>query len=120
MVENNLRDKHGYYSAKRRDMQREESMSGTVLRLGESPSHIVARDEHVALTRLAVDLLPPMDREVLVLREYDELPYEQIAERVGMSISGTRKCYQRALVQLAKKVKLLRQGAIDDAVGDSE
>src|SRR5690606_40993396 len=31
MVENNLRDKHGYYSAKRRDMQREGSMSGTVV-----------------------------------------------------------------------------------------
>ncbi|MCK5940757.1 MAG: hypothetical protein KAI24_02210 [Planctomycetes bacterium] len=50
MVENNLRD--------RRDLRREEIMpSRTVLRLGETPSQIVARDEHAQITRLAIYLL---------------------------------------------------------------
>ena len=119
MVENNLRDRRDYHNAKRRDMQREESMpSRSVLRLGETPSQIVARDEHAQMTRLAIDLLPPQERDVVVMREYDQLPFEEIAERVGLSASGTRKCYQRGLVALARKVKSLRAGLLDEALED--
>tara|TARA_R110002096_G_scaffold23703_5_gene75386 strand:- start:1214 stop:1969 length:756 start_codon:yes stop_codon:yes gene_type:complete len=119
MVENNLRDKHDYHTAKRRDMQREVPMpSQTVLRFGETPSQVAARDEHKQMTRLALDLLPPQEREAIVLREYDQLSFEDIATRVGLSQSGVRKCYQRGLVSLASKIKSLRAGLIDEALGD--
>lgn len=119
MVENNLRDKRDYYAAQRRDADRERGLSScTVLRLGETPSQIVARDEHAEMTRLAIDLLPPQERDVLVLREYEQLQYDDIAAKVGLSTSGVRKCYRRALVALAGKVRSLRKGLIDDAIGD--
>jgi len=119
LVENNLRDRHAYHHAQRRDAGREEPLpSRAVLRLGETPSQIVARDEHAALMRLALELLPPQDREVLVLREFDELPFDAIAARVGLSESGTRKRYHRALLLLARKTRALRHGEVDEALDD--
>jgi RNA polymerase sigma factor (sigma-70 family) len=68
--------------------------------------------------RLALELLPPQDREVLVLREFDELPFDAIAARVGLSESGTRKRYHRALLLLARKTRALRAGEVDEALDD--
>lgn len=121
MVENNLRDKVDYHRAKRRDVGREEPIgSRTVLHLGETPSEIASRSEKAELTRLAIELLSPQERDAIVLREYDKLPFEQIAERIGLSYTGARKCYQRAVVKLSHKLKSLREGSIDDVLGDGE
>ena len=121
MVENNLRDKRDYHGAMRRDVGREEPLpSQTVLRLGETPSQVTAKDEHQQMTRLAIDLLPPQERQAVVLREYDQLPFPEIADRLGLSTSGVRKCYQRGLITLANKLKSLRRGLLDEAMADDE
>src|SRR5438034_82616 len=56
---------------------------------GEDPeAAVVAQGERVALHR-AIDELPPEFREVIVLRELEELSYKEIAEVAGVPV-GTR------------------------------
>ncbi len=118
IVENNLRDKNAYYRAMRRDVEREEALpTRSVVHLDGTPSQAVARDEHLEMTQLALELLAPEDREVLVLREREQLSFDEVARRIGVSKTGARKRYRRALVRAADKVLALRKGSIDDALG---
>lgn len=119
LVENNLRDKHDYHTAQRRHPEREEdALSRTVLRLGETPSQVVQREERAELTRLALELLNPQEREILTLREYDGLAFAEIAAKLQVTESGARMRYRRAVPVLARKIKSLRSGAIDEAIGE--
>jgi len=55
--------------------------------------------EHIAR---AVAVLPPAQREVFVLRTYDEMPYAQIAETLGRPL-GTVKTQMRAALQKLRR-----------------
>jgi RNA polymerase sigma-70 factor (ECF subfamily) len=50
----------------------------------ETPEDHAGRQEEIAIVRRAVAALPPRLRDVLVMREYGELPYEEIAAALGI------------------------------------
>ena len=50
----------------------------------ETPEAFAGRQEEIAIVRRAVAALPPRLRDVLVMREYGELPYEEIAAALGI------------------------------------
>jgi RNA polymerase sigma factor (sigma-70 family) len=52
----------------------------------EAPDTIVEKAEHQALVEEAVASLPEKQRAVFVMRYYEELPYEQIAEILKTSV----------------------------------
>jgi RNA polymerase sigma factor (sigma-70 family) len=61
-----------------------------------------------AETRLieeAIELLPPKQREVFLLRFYDELPYEEIAQAVGTSVGGLKANYFHAVKKIGEYVQ---------------
>ncbi len=63
---------------------------------GEDPeAAAVAQGERVALHR-AIDELPPEFREVIVLRELEELSYKEIAEVVGVPVGTVMSRLSRA------------------------
>ena len=43
-----------------------------------------------------IDQLPPIYREALTLADFEQLPQQKIAERLGVSISGAKSRIQRA------------------------
>jgi RNA polymerase sigma-70 factor (sigma-E family) len=65
---------------------------------------VLGNEEHDELIR-AVELLPPRQQEALVLRYYLDLPYEEIATLMGISLGTVRSTTHRALDTLARKVK---------------
>ncbi|GIW93080.1 MAG: hypothetical protein KatS3mg110_1121 [Pirellulaceae bacterium] len=72
-----------------------------------SPSVRVARAELVASVREALEQLPPLDREVLALRHFEQLTHTEIAESLGTTVDAARKRYLRALKRLASAVQPL-------------
>jgi RNA polymerase sigma-70 factor (ECF subfamily) len=69
------------------------------------PERDLLAAERVAVVREAVQALREPHREVLVLREYEGLGYDQIAEIVGANEAAVRKRYSRALEELGAILK---------------
>jgi len=67
---------------------------------GPSPSHQVAAREFADRVGNAVAQLGDADREVLLMRHAEELPYEEIACLLEIEPAAARKRYGRALLRL--------------------
>jgi len=65
---------------------------------------VMARQESSALQE-AILALPAGCREVLVLRNFEELSHQQIAEKLGISCSGVEKHLSRALRLLREQMR---------------
>ncbi|GIW98632.1 MAG: RNA polymerase sigma factor [Pirellulaceae bacterium] len=79
---------------------------------GESPEEPLLRDERVAMVRYALERLTPEHREILVLREMEELSYEEIAQILSLNIGTVRSRLSRAREQLKLQLEqLLSEGA---------
>ncbi len=122
MVENTLRRAWRHEAAGKRDLRREEvpSGDGTAVHLGRSathPSEAAAANEMRAWVRLALELLDPDDRGVIVMREYRDLSFGEIAQALGTTEDAARMRYARALPRLARCMDRLRAGQIGDLIG---
>ena len=73
-----------------------------------SPSQAAIHDEMVARVEATLCAMDPMDREVLVLRHFDELRNNEVAEVLGLSPAAASNRYVRAL-------KRLRNALISDS-----
>ena len=71
------------------------------------PRETALAEERARLVREAVGQLPPPLREVIVLREYEEMPYDEIAEVTGCSVGTVRSRLFRARESLRKKLESL-------------
>jgi RNA polymerase sigma-70 factor (ECF subfamily) len=127
IVENVLRDKYDWYTAHRRSIARERPLPpDTVLNLDaprqsmETPSQVVLKHEQEAWVRLALELLDPPMRHVIILREWEGLTFNVIGQRLKVSRDTARRRYMHSLLELMKKVKALRSGALDEALGAGE
>ena len=67
-----------------------------------SPSRQLARSELVRRVRQVLAGLSETDREVLLMRSADELPYREIACILDLDPAAARKRYGRALLRLRK------------------
>lgn len=125
IVENTLRDAHDRHTAARRDLRQEvplDSRSTIVLDPSLRPvtavSEAAVREEERALIRCAIELLEPIDREIVLLRGYRELEFADCAEQLGIAVSAAQMRFARAVPRLAKTVARLRAGVVD--AGDDE
>lgn len=64
--------------------------------LDEEPGYRVLREVDIQRVRKAIAGIPEKYSEVLVLRIYGELPYEEIARKLGISVSSAKVIYFRA------------------------
>jgi len=70
-----------------------------------SPEEVVAENEISALVRNSVQGLPFLQREALILREYQDLDYQDIARILNKSLGTVKTLIYRARENL--KIKLL-------------
>lgn len=124
IVENNIRDKNRWLQRDCRNPERERShLSDSVLALDPpvesvtNPSNRAASDETREWIRIALELLDPADRDVILLRDWERLGWQEVCQRLGTTANTARMRYQRALPKLAYKVAELRGGRLKELLG---
>lgn len=70
----------------------------------DSASQTLQRKETIQLIQMAIDLLPQDQKEAIILREYQELSYEDIAQILGCSLANVKVLIYRARVQLKNHI----------------
>ncbi|AWB44996.1 RNA polymerase subunit sigma-24 [Paenibacillus sp. CAA11] len=60
------------------------------------PEQAILRNERVVMVREAINNLPEKQRSALILREYDQLDYQEIANILGQSVSAVKSLLFRA------------------------
>ncbi|MDA1161766.1 MAG: sigma-70 family RNA polymerase sigma factor [Planctomycetota bacterium] len=73
---------------------------------GETPSQIMIRREDELLISEALAALPRDYQEVIVLRNLQRLPFDEIADRMGRSRPATQMLWMRALKKLQAHMKV--------------
>jgi len=71
----------------------------------ESLIQEIERNEEVFLVRAFINQLKPEYREVIVLREYQGLSYEEIADVIGATIAAVKAKLFKARKELFEKMK---------------
>ncbi|MBK8979334.1 MAG: sigma-70 family RNA polymerase sigma factor [Planctomycetes bacterium] len=117
VVENNLRDRDAWFRARRRAMAAEQPLpSESVLQIASdsvtTPTQAAAESEWRAWVRLAMELMDPADRRLLVLREWDARSFVEIGELEGMTPNAVRMRWTRAVARLADRIEKLRRGEL--------
>jgi RNA polymerase sigma-70 factor (ECF subfamily) len=85
----------------------DESAAALVDRLassGTSPSQNLMEEELRGEIRAALEALPPVDREVLILRYVERLSPSETAEALGISKNAASTRHTRALVRLRELI----------------
>lgn len=60
------------------------------------PEQTILRNEKVSMVRDAINKLPDKQRTALILREYDQLDYQEIANILGQTVSAVKSLLFRA------------------------
>lgn len=112
LAENRLRDLAAFHRRKRRDPAREQRDVTAVLselhRQGHGPATSLVRREERDQLANGVGTLEADDREVLLLRFFEGLTVDAIADRTGRSSSAVRRSLGRATVQLGRRLGEVR------------
>jgi RNA polymerase sigma-70 factor (ECF subfamily) len=72
---------------------------------GQTPSQIVLRSEEQMEISRAVAQLPPDYQEIIILRNLERLPFDEIAERMGRSRPAVQMLWMRALKKLHESLQ---------------
>jgi RNA polymerase sigma-70 factor (ECF subfamily) len=105
-----------HIGAQRRSVRREEPTmmltDGSEMMLVErlalsatNPIRRAMREELRARVRAALNELAPPNREIVILRHLEELPFKEIAAVLGISEAAVYSRYRRAMEQLARLLK---------------
>lgn len=98
------------HRAGRRDVAREADapqqsslvLARRILSPGPTPSEAAVAAETAGRVAEALEGLPEDDREILLMRQADGLPYEEVAELLGVTPAAARQRYGRALIRLQR------------------
>ena len=115
LLENRIRDAADWNDAARRAAGRERPLvaqgrSGTIAidpaASGPTPADGAARDEQLAALDDALAGLPEQDRELIVLRDYVGMSWDEVAQRVGRpSADAARMAHGKVLLELAARMR---------------
>jgi RNA polymerase sigma-70 factor (ECF subfamily) len=72
---------------------------------GPSPEAALARTEMGKLLHQEIGRIPPLLREVVVLRDVQGLPMPDVAERLGISIAAAKSRLLRARLELKSRLQ---------------
>ncbi len=108
IAQNVIRDEADYQHRKRRDVSRtlrlDEAGDAATAEVRSEVSRLILKEEAMRL-ETALESLEPDHREVILLRKYEELSFEEIAARLGRSADACRMLLARAMTALADKVR---------------
>jgi RNA polymerase sigma-70 factor, ECF subfamily len=69
------------------------------------PSEALLKQEREALIQEALDQLPEHQRAAVLLRRYENMPYEDIAQTLGVTVPAVKSLLTRARETLKAKLK---------------
>src|SRR6185436_5433628 len=75
----------------------------------DSPLVLLERRDRVSLLRAALDRLAPTLRTAVMLRDIQELSYQEIAERLGVPEGTVKSRINRGRTELERQIARLRQ-----------
>jgi RNA polymerase sigma-70 factor (ECF subfamily) len=75
----------------------------------DSPLVMLERRDRVALLRAALDKLAPSLRTAVILRDIQELSYQEIAERLRVPEGTVKSRINRGRMELARQISRLRE-----------
>lgn len=123
IVRNVLADQDDFFKARRRSRARERPLqSGSMISLdpqreaAASPSQVAQRNDEEEWVRLALELLEPQERDLLVLREWDRASFAEIGAKLAIGEAAARMRHHRAVLRLATVVVKLKAGDVDAAL----
>lgn len=110
VVRDTLRDMYRACTANVRDYRVEAPLPDNsaaqlglvVVDPGTSPSEALARKEQQEQVCLILNMLEVKHRQVVVMRLYDQLPFEEIAEVLGITAGNARVRHNRALQEFKR------------------
>jgi RNA polymerase sigma-70 factor, ECF subfamily len=99
-----------HVGAARRSLAREAALpdgsscalARQLIAAGSTPSQQVGREELARRVREAVARLVEADREILLMRTFESLSFEEISQLIGVEAAAARKRHGRALLRLHK------------------
>jgi RNA polymerase sigma-70 factor, ECF subfamily len=71
----------------------------------DTPAEAMERKEQSIMIKKAIDRLPEKQKKVFILRYYEELPYEEIAQIVKTSVGGLKANYFHAVKKIGEYLK---------------
>ena len=86
-------------------MEDGSNVFNTLLFAEENVEDIKVKEETHAMLRRLVDELPENQKQVLIMRHYMDLSFQEIAEQTGVSINTALGRMRYALINLRKKLK---------------
>ncbi len=72
--------------------------------LSDEPGYRIVREVEAQSVRQAIAAMPPKYSEVLILRIYGELPFREIAMKLGISENSAKVIYHRAKNMIKEKL----------------
>lgn len=102
IAEHEIRDCADFHHRKRRDAAREVVINddAPLPALTQSALSRLILDEQAQQLETALESLSPTHREVILLRKFEELPFAEIARRLGKSEDACRMLLARAMTAL--------------------
>ena len=82
-----------------------EYSTDPAMHAGDRPERASAERENIDKIRLAMDRLDPAKCSILMLRAFEELTYEQIAEHLGVPIGTVMSRLNRARLALMEELE---------------
>ena len=82
----------------------DDRLANTLTIVEDSPDDVLAREETHARLRALIQELPAPQKEVLLMRHYGDMSFQEIADATGVSINTALGRMRYALVNLRKKM----------------
>lgn len=106
IAENEIRDQADFHQRQRRDAARRsplEDAADVPAPVREALSQAIL-DEQAERLEAALESMSAAQRELIVLRKFEELTFPEIAKRLGKSEDACRMAFSRAMAALTIKV----------------
>jgi RNA polymerase sigma-70 factor (ECF subfamily) len=87
-----------------RDTDDDDGMTREIADWSQSPHKVLENKELREKLLAAIDALTPDYKEVLILREFESLSYNEIVERTGLTLENVKTRLSRARGMLRRKL----------------
>ena len=107
IAEHEIRDRADYQQRQRRDAAREVALETDAALPAPARSALsqAILTEEAERLEIALESLTPAHREVILLRKFEELPFGDIARRLGKSEDACRMLLARAMTALTLRLR---------------
>lgn len=94
------------------ETEEEKDASSFAAPVGYSPARVCENSETTAAVRVAVNSLPLELRQVVVMKEFEELTFKEIADALDLPLSTVKSRLYTALKQLHMRLQKFSQHAV--------